>query len=188
METVRISADLSLQFSIDKKPQYKAATLNKNQVDGQVKNWLAMNPDGTDKYRFVERWYELFELPRQPKVSCNYEVVSPYTRFPLKPRVSVQNTSGRPLLFTKGLSWCCRARRVLVESMPGGFVTQNCTHCGRCRTVLPHELPDRKCEICEAQLVVRMIDGTNYFYACPGCGDHRKLAALLPHYSELFGY
>lgn len=195
METVRVSADLVLHFEADGKPRYKPSTMSKNEVDGRVKHWLSQNPDGTEKYSFVNHWYKLFELPPRPKLSyecltkADYEYrMPPALHFPVRRRLAAQNTKGRPLLFAKGLSWCCRAQRVLVESMPGGFVTQNCVRCGRYQPVPQDELPDRKCETCATQLEVRMVDGLNYFYVCPGCGARRKLASLLPHYSELFGY
>ena len=91
-------------------------------------------------------------------------------------------------LYSKRLSSCCKSKALLVRSRQGGFVSQNCLKCGRPDYVNEHALPDVVCDRCEVPLVITRLDGQNYFYQCGRCSRSWKLADVIPHWSELFGY
>jgi hypothetical protein len=102
---------------------------------------------------------------------------------------SVRATASKDnVLYAKGTSRCCNARMRLVRSRAGGFVARDCECCGRSYYVGWGHLPDLSCGLCGRQLVVRMSDGKNYYYACGHCNTAWKLASILPHWSEHFAY
>jgi hypothetical protein len=89
------------------------------------------------------------------------------------------------VLLSRSHSGCCRAASIIVRSREGGFVTQNCSACGRPRAVTPSELPQRFCERCESELEV-VLREKNYTYHCRTCNSFWEVATLVPHWSELF--
>jgi DNA-directed RNA polymerase subunit M/transcription elongation factor TFIIS len=91
-------------------------------------------------------------------------------------------------LYSTALSECHQSKSLLVRSRDGGFVSRNCLRCGKPSYVSVHQLPELCCDFCDAPLVVRKIDGTNYFYVCDHCGQQWQLSEFLPHWSELFSY
>lgn len=88
------------------------------------------------------------------------------------------------LLFGRYPSRCCNAQRTIVVSRRGGFVTQNCSTCGKPDPVSLLDLPRQCCQRCESELEVGTTYG-NYCYRCPDCGRSWEVAQLVPHWSEL---
>jgi len=92
------------------------------------------------------------------------------------------------LLHGRFPSTCCsRAQTTIVLSRPNGFVTQNCSCCGKPRSVRPTDLPERYCLRCEVRLDVGY-KWNNYVYRCPACGDESEVAKLVPKWNEMFDY
>jgi DNA-directed RNA polymerase subunit RPC12/RpoP len=81
-------------------------------------------------------------------------------------------------------SGCCGKPTIIVRSRQGGFVTQNCSRCGKSNSVSLSELPSLKCTKCRRALV--SITRKNYFYQCLKCDLEWELPLLVPHWSELF--
>lgn len=91
-------------------------------------------------------------------------------------------------IYSTKLSRCCRQRALLVRSRDGGLVSQNCLECGKPEYVNESALPELVCDICNSPLMVKKVDGKNYFYVCDRCSRNWLLANSLPHWSELFQY
>lgn len=85
-------------------------------------------------------------------------------------------------------SRCCRAKTLLVRSRQGGFVSRNCLKCGKPDYVNEQQLPSLHCDYCSRAMVVRKVDGQNYFYVCDNCNRNWQLSEVLPHWDELFEY
>jgi predicted RNA-binding Zn-ribbon protein involved in translation (DUF1610 family) len=98
--------------------------------------------------------------------------------------------SERPL-FSKDRSRCCGYPARLVKSRDGGFVSQNCTKCGKSNWVNKSQLPDLKCPRCDLQMKIETEDSRgrkSFSYLCPKCGQRQVLSEMLPIWSELFRY
>ncbi len=82
-------------------------------------------------------------------------------------------------------SSCCNASQLLVQSREGGFVSKNCTECGKSRRVRLDELPEVQCDSCGVQMhkTTRL---KNYAYVCPQCEDFFSLWSRIPYWSECF--
>ena len=92
------------------------------------------------------------------------------------------------ILYAKGSSRCCNCKMRLVQSRAGGFVSSDCEGCGWSRYVRVGDLPELSCKCCRHPLIVRFLDGKNYFYVCRQCDKAWKLASILPHWSRYFTY
>jgi len=90
---------------------------------------------------------------------------------------------GRPL------SSCCQTQTVLVQSMEGGFVTQNCSKCGKNTSLGKQEFYNLHlwvaCPECKQQMKPAIITNNNYGYECQKCQLSIKLASLLPRWSDI---
>src|SRR5439155_239541 len=75
-------------------------------------------------------------------------------------------------LYNTAESECCKSKSLLVRSRQGGFISQNCLHCGKSGYVRPNHLPEVECDFCGVSLGVRKLDDTNYSYLCGQCGRH----------------
>lgn len=86
-------------------------------------------------------------------------------------------------------SSCCSWPTVLVQSMKGGFVTQNCTKCGK-----PHSLSEHAffhllrcavdCPNCGDRMYKDFV-GYNYGFKCPTCNSALSLAILVPWWYDI---
>lgn len=87
------------------------------------------------------------------------------------------------------ISRCCSWPTVLVQSMDGGFVTSNCSKCGKCETLSNHEFIDGlriwvACPECGDPMYREMID-KNYGFVCHACEVGIRLAEILPRWNDL---
>lgn len=101
-----------------------------------------------------------------------------------------KNWKNYPVLITSGnLSNCCKADLILVQSMEGGFVTQNCIECGEKYSLSEYELKGLNiliiCPICKAEAYFDIKD-KNYVIVCSDCRIYLKFADILPFWSEIF--
>lgn len=96
------------------------------------------------------------------------------------------------LILSVTLSTCCDADALLVVSRDGGFVSRDCLKCGKSSYLKKDEIPDLDCESCRnfkrTGTVEPVLKERNYWYRCTGCRREWGLAAILPHWSEGFGY
>lgn len=100
------------------------------------------------------------------------------------------------LLLGPNPSKCCQAMTILVESMPGGYVRQGCSECGKPDEVGWHEFyalnVPMNCPSCCREMTVNTKDARlpgvpgNFVYVCHPCREYVQLADLLPHWSEVF--
>jgi hypothetical protein len=93
-----------------------------------------------------------------------------------------------PLILLGSPSRCHRVDSIIVRSRDGGFVTQNCSECGKPRALRETELPDLICGACEADLEKGRSPSANYQYSCGECGLRWLLAFLVPAWDDLFEY
>ena len=82
-------------------------------------------------------------------------------------------------------SFCCRAPQLLVRSRQGGFVTCNCSKCGRPNYVGREQLPAIRCEKCGTAMESGK-QWSNYCYKCGRCGHSFELWTRLPWWHEHF--
>lgn len=84
---------------------------------------------------------------------------------------------------------CCGKPRRIVQSRESGYVSQNCTCCGRPYPISLREAPILSCGICEAQLrpICNPLTG-NHSYRCTCYNDYIGLYELVPYWSHLFQY
>jgi hypothetical protein len=86
------------------------------------------------------------------------------------------------------LSSCCRSPTALVQSMAGGFVTQNCSRCGKYETLSKEEFRDLSlwvaCPSCRKPMEASYIF-SNYGYKCVVCDIGINLSDLLPRWEDL---
>ena len=89
----------------------------------------------------------------------------------------------------KSPSPCHRQPMLLVQSMEGGFVSQNCTACGK-----PETLPEAEflaldlwvaCPECRRRMTPGRLPHANYGYICGSCDVAVKLAELLPRWTDI---
>jgi len=81
---------------------------------------------------------------------------------------------------------CCHSPSLIVKSREGGFVTQNCTACGKPRAISFAELPPLGCSRCGHRLEAFRDAYSNYCYRCPACRLEFQLAEVIPHWAEYF--
>jgi DNA-directed RNA polymerase subunit RPC12/RpoP len=92
------------------------------------------------------------------------------------------------VLHSRSTSPCCHAVNVLVRSRPGGFITQNCTACGKPQPLKLDELPELRCKECQVALGRFENVRKNYSYKCISCQREWELANLVPAWHERFKY
>ena len=85
-------------------------------------------------------------------------------------------------------SHCCGRPSQIVISRDGGFVSQNCTDCGRSRKIRLAELPDLVCKMCRRPMEKYVNSNKNYAYRCSACVRGVELCSIVPHWSEEFRY
>ena len=85
-------------------------------------------------------------------------------------------------------SRCCNQPTLLVQSMQGGFVTSNCSKCGKSDTLPERDFLDLhmwvNCPECRKKMHPEMVD-KNYTYQCDKCQLYIWLSDLLPNWEEL---
>ena len=105
-----------------------------------------------------------------------------------------RRVEGGRLILSATLSTCCHAKELLVRSRSGGFVSRDCLECGsRSNYVRMDDIPDLDCDFCRKfNLPTGTVEPTlkerNYWYRCTSCRREWGLAAILPEWSEAFGY
>jgi phage FluMu protein Com len=88
------------------------------------------------------------------------------------------------------ISRCHQAPTLLVQSMKGGKVTQNCYKCGELDTITQKEVDDLHlwiaCPECNEPMRSTSVDhhGT-YGYMCDACQVCIRLADLLPRWDQI---
>ena len=87
-------------------------------------------------------------------------------------------------------SRCCGAPTVLVQSMKGGFITQNCSSCGAFASTLTQAQFDQleiwvACPSCRRRMEPARLPFSNYGFRCRQCEVVIQLASLLPRFSEV---
>ena len=108
---------------------------------------------------------------------------------------NLENWKSYPIrLEVPELSDCCHQPRLLVQSMEGGFVTANCSECGRKKTLSRHEFQELpvwvSCPKCRKKMLAQVVPGSsgkklNYGFACNDCELYIWLSDLLPHWSDV---
>lgn len=95
------------------------------------------------------------------------------------------------------MSICHDAPTLLVVSMEGGFVTANCSDCGKGHSVSQNEFLGLglwvSCPICRHQMEPQKLSqelagrkyAGNYAFVCRPCSQFSLLADLLPHWEDL---
>ena len=68
------------------------------------------------------------------------------------------------------------------------MVSQNCLKCGKADTAKEGCIPDLECEHCNGPVTATKGKNGNYWYKCEHCFRKWEVAAILPDWSELFGY
>ena len=85
-------------------------------------------------------------------------------------------------------SWCCRVPTQYVQSMPGGYVTRNCTSCNKPSKIGFSEFEslalEAWCARCESPMTAEYV-WVNYGFSCPDCRIARPLGDMLHHWSEI---
>lgn len=85
-------------------------------------------------------------------------------------------------------SYCHNAKTLLVQSMKGGFVTANCSECGKSSTLRESDFFALdlwvSCAKCRSRMESAKI-WSNYGFRCPRCNWSCELASLLPNWDEL---
>jgi hypothetical protein len=104
-----------------------------------------------------------------------------------------RRVDGRWLILSLTSSICCGAKELLVRSRNGGFVTRDCLDCGaKANYVRLTDIPDLDCSDClkfnRPGTVEPILKERNYWYRCSGCRREWGLAAIVPDWSEAFGY
>ena len=88
----------------------------------------------------------------------------------------------------RGRSACHNRPSLLVQSMEGGFVTQNCSACGKQQSLSEREFRELDlwiaCPECKRRMEPTLL-AKNYGYGCTSCDIGIELAALLPRWEEL---
>lgn len=87
-------------------------------------------------------------------------------------------------------SWCCSWPTIIVQSMTRGFVTQNCTRCGRSRKLpkdvfLYHLDCVVQCWQCHDAMYREVLPDKNYGLVCHDCNVSVWLAAIVPDRSDV---
>jgi len=90
-------------------------------------------------------------------------------------------------------SKCCSAPTLLVESKEDGYVTANCSECGKIGSLSKNEFHQLNlwvsCPKCkkrmEAGMVKNSFSSPTYGYKCEQCSTELYLSMLLPRWEEL---
>ena len=82
----------------------------------------------------------------------------------------------------------CNGPRMIVKSRDGGFVSQDCTKCGKSGYLPFNDLPVLHCSLCKSRLKTYISVYKNYCYKCEECKTDFELAAIVPLWSEHFDY
>jgi hypothetical protein len=89
------------------------------------------------------------------------------------------------------LSLCHQKPTFVVQAMTGGFVTADCSECGKTRTITFDEFRDLKlwvaCPSCEKQMSAEMVPpkDKNYGFICKNCNIYIWLSDLLPYCQDI---
>ncbi len=93
-------------------------------------------------------------------------------------------------LTVPGKSRCCGRTKVLVQSMEGGFVTANCTKCGKQDAVSLSEFENLgvwvSCPECNQRMAPQKVVYSSYGFACEKCDLYIRLGDLLPKWDDIF--
>jgi hypothetical protein len=168
--TLRVCEDLAIGYDSENRAIPIASGLSRQAVEECIEHFLSEQPEETETYALVEQWFEKYSE----------------TRLPAPPDCSSRHSPPDDLLCAKGRSRCCASIMILVRSRQGGFVSKNCWQCGKSYHVGIRELPDLVGDCCRTALVVKYLDGKNYFYVCGRCNRSRLLAELLPPWHKYF--
>jgi len=90
------------------------------------------------------------------------------------------------VFYARGSSACCGAGLMIVRSREDGFVTKNCTACGKPEYLRIRDFPNVPCPFCSRPFVSQRLDGTNYHFVCLACEKQVKVADVAPEWSEKF--
>ncbi|MBM7846193.1 hypothetical protein [Herpetosiphon giganteus] len=93
----------------------------------------------------------------------------------------------KSLLYSLQSSHCCASRSLIVVSREGGFITQNCTSCGKPRAIRPEHIPSALCTLCSIPMLVKVFN-KNYAYICQRCTNIHMIYQLVPAWEEYFEY
>jgi hypothetical protein len=85
-------------------------------------------------------------------------------------------------------SRCCSNDAQIVLSRKGGLIARVCLKCGESDYVNEDQLPKPSCNACRISMQIKKLDGTNYCYTCPQCGEYDKIADVAPIWSKEFRY
>jgi hypothetical protein len=84
---------------------------------------------------------------------------------------------------------CCKQPTLLVQSMEGGYVTRNCSECGKKQPLSNSAFLDElnlwvACPVCKRRMQPGIFD-KNYGFGCDTCNGWLKLSDLLPWWEEI---
>lgn len=87
-------------------------------------------------------------------------------------------------------SRCHGVPSLIVQSRPGGFVTQDCPVCGKPSAIRLDELPFLRCFSpgCGNDVKASQDRHGNYVYACQRCSTTERLADVVPSWKDHFPY
>lgn len=92
-------------------------------------------------------------------------------------------------IVVSGKSRCYGQQRILVRSMEGGYVTADCSRCGKKNLLSLTEFQDIGlwvgCPQCQKAMDAELVY-KNYGFACGKCQIYIWLSDLLQHYSDIF--
>jgi hypothetical protein len=61
--------------------------------------------------------------------------------------------------------------------------------CGKSERVTELQIPDLECDFCNlGKTITTTVIDKNYYYRCERCKREWKIAAILPHWSEVFPF
>ena len=111
-------------------------------------------------------------------------------RYPLDPKVREIWRIYPLRILGESVSKCCSEPTMLVQSKQGGFVTQNCSKCGKSTTLPEHFFKNEidlwvACPECRRRMEPQVLDDKNYGYVCDSCEISIRLSELLPHWNDI---
>lgn len=173
----RIRPELAIAFDQEGRAITIAHRLTPREIEERLETYLDENPADERTASWLAAWLQ--ERPKAPKAPSVLSEQSPLSY----PRVVLPEDA----LYATGRSPCHYARLVLVRSRDGGFVSKNCITCGVPYHARIDDLPRQTCG-CGSAMIVRYLDGKNYFYLCESCGDYWMLASRIGSWYRYFGY
>ena len=103
-------------------------------------------------------------------------------------RIFMCSPTKQTLYFAEKNSRCHGAKRLLVRSRNGGFVSANCFTCGNSGYVRLSELPPILCHRRDSPMEPGKSPAGNYEYACRSCRVTLELSTMLPHWQDYFKF